>query len=144
MSTDGGDQTEPIHVHTDGASRGNPGPASCAYVLSTPDGSVLDTGGDYLGRATNNEAEYRAVILALERVVDHGGAVAVHSDSQLLVNQVNGDWRVSADNLRPLHRSVSELAERIGEVTFEERRRGDATIQVADALCNDILDEHLG
>lgn len=130
-----------MHVYTDGASRGNPGAAACAYVFATPRGSVIRTEGAYIGDATNNRAEYEAVKLALEDAAGvHGGPVTVHSDSQLVVNQITGEWRVKSANLQPLYDDVTALRGRYDDLEFRHVPRENAHVAQADAHCNDILD----
>ena len=89
-----------VHVYCDGASRGNPGPSAIGWVLVSDDG-IVSEGGERIGRATNNRAEYEALVCALERARDSGFDVAeVRSDSQLVVRQVTGTWDVNDPDLR--------------------------------------------
>ena len=94
-------------VHVDGGARGNPGPAGIAAVVSAPDGAVLDEAGSYIGEATNNVAEYRAVLLGLELAERLGAReVEVVNDSELVARQIGGQYKVKHDGLRPLHREA--------------------------------------
>jgi ribonuclease HI len=129
-----------VHVaHIDGASRGNPGPASYAVVLCGPDGRTEWEMGKYLGRSTNNVAEYHALITALDYARAQGIArLLVRSDSELLVRQVQGRYRVKSPDLRPLHERAQKLARSLSFFTIEhvprERNRE------ADKLANLALD----
>lgn len=135
------DPGDAMYVYTDGASRGNPGAAACAYVFATPDGTVLGTDGTYLGETTNNRAEYEAVKLALVNAGDvHGGAIRLHSDSQLVINQLTGEWRVKSPNLKPLYDDVLALSDRYDDLALRHVPRGNAGVERADAHCNEILD----
>lgn len=131
-----------IDIYSDGASRGNPGPASYAFVF-VADGEIVDEDAEYIGRATNNQAEYHAVINALEHALEQGVTrVRFHSDSQLLVKQLNGDWRVKDAELRKLYGEVQELLEHFESMTFTHLPRENEYIAEADRLCNETLDDH--
>jgi ribonuclease HI len=133
-----------LHIHTDGASRGNPGAAAYAFVIRRPDGEVIEE-ADCLGRMTNNQAEYTALVRALERALGLGAehGLSIHSDSELMVKQMRGEYRVKNEELRDLYEQARELAGRFrGRVTFQHVRRGDNTR--ADALCNEALDGKRG
>jgi ribonuclease HI len=122
-------------IHCDGAARGNPGPAGSGAYLTTPDGEVVDELAKGLGETTNNVAEYTAAIIGLERAKELGAReVLLRSDSQLLINQLNGVYRVKTPHLQPLHRQVRELARSFDHVTFEHVRR-EANVD-ADRLAN--------
>lgn len=111
-------------IHCDGAARGNPGPAGSGAFLTTPSGEVIDEIAVGLGETTNNVAEYTAAILGLERAQELGAReVLLRSDSQLLINQLNGVYRVKTAHLQPLHRRIRELAGTFERVTFEHVRR---------------------
>lgn len=128
-------------VFTDGAARGNPGPASWAYVLMKND-KVLYEGKGVLGKTTNNVAEYTAIIKALENANDYGiGSIDVVSDSQLAINQLNRVWKVKKEHLRPLFARVMAMVERFEAVNFIHSPRGTKMIQRADMLANQALDE---
>jgi probable phosphoglycerate mutase len=124
---------------TDGGARGNPGPAAYAFVLEAEDGTVLDARGEAIGIATNNVAEYRALVAGLERAVEAGVAqLTVISDSELVVRQMRGEYRVKNRGLQPLFLEASRLARRIGTVTYEAVRREHN--ELADRLVNEALD----
>jgi ribonuclease HI len=126
-------------VSCDGAARGNPGPAGAGAQLTTPDGVVVGEIARGLGEATNNVAEYTAAILGLERAAELGAdEVTLRSDSQLLVNQLTGRYRVRTDHLVPLHRRLRELARGFRTVQFEHVPRERNT--EADRLANQGVD----
>jgi ribonuclease HI len=124
-------------VHVDGGARGNPGPAAAACVISTPAGEVLDEHAELLGRATNNVAEYRALLLGLRRARELGaGEVQIIGDSELIAKQVRGVYKVKHEAMRPLHReAMAALAafERwsIRTVPREQNARADALVNAA-------------
>ena len=126
-------------VHVDGGARGNPGPAAAAAVVSTPDGDVLDEAHEVLGVATNNVAEYRGLLLGLERARALGATeVEVVNDSELVAKQVNGVYKVKHPDMRPLHaRAATALA---GFDRWTVRSVPRAQNAAADALVNAALD----
>jgi ribonuclease HI len=124
---------------TDGGSRGNPGPAAYAFVLEAEDGTVLDARGMQIGVATNNVAEYSALVAGLREAVERGvGDLDVRSDSELMVKQMRGEYRVKNRDLRALFLDASRLARELGTVTFTHVRREHN--ELADRLVNDALD----
>ncbi len=126
-------------IHIDGAARGNPGPAAFAFVISHNGDAVLEEKG-YLGETTNNVAEYTALIRGLQKAAQLGAeAVEVRSDSQLLVRQMNGEYKVKHENLLPLHREATRLAGRFRSVDIRHVYREEN--KEADRLCNEALDE---
>jgi probable phosphoglycerate mutase len=126
-------------LSTDGGARGNPGPAAYAYVLETQDGTVLDARGETIGVATNNVAEYRGLVAGLERALELGvSELTVISDSELVVKQMRGEYKVKNAALRELSLLASDLAREIGEVTYEAVRREHN--ELADRLVNEALD----
>ena len=126
-------------LYTDGGSRGNPGPAAYAFVLEAEDGTVLDARGETIGVATNNVAEYSALVAGLERAVDVGvDALEVISDSELLVKQMRGEYKVKNRVLQELFLDASRLARRIRRVTYTAVRREHN--ELADSLVNEALD----
>ena len=129
-------------VACDGASRGNPGPAGAGAYITGPDGAVLAEVAEGLGETTNNVAEYTAVIRGLERALELGATdVLLRSDSQLLINQLTGRYRVKTPHLQPLHRRVRELGARFETIEYEHVRRERNT--EADRLANLGVDEYL-
>jgi ribonuclease HI len=126
-------------LSTDGGARGNPGPAAFGYVLETDDGTVLEARGQRIGVATNNVAEYRALVAGLEAALDRGVTrLEVVSDSELLVKQMRGEYKVKNTALRALHDAAAELERELGEVTYTAVRREHN--ELADQLVNEALD----
>ncbi len=128
-----------VVVHVDGGSRGNPGPAAAAAVISTPEGDVLDEAAVALGRATNNVAEYYGLLLGLERAKALGATeVEVVNDSELVAHQVNGRYRVKSPELQGLH--AEALAALRGFDRWRVSPVPRAHNAAADALVNQALD----
>jgi probable phosphoglycerate mutase len=126
-------------LSTDGGARGNPGPAAFAYVLETDDGTVLDARGEAIGVATNNVAEYRALVEGLRSAVERGvDELEVVSDSELIVKQMRGEYRIKNEALRALALEAGALARRVGRVTYTAVRREHN--ELADRLVNEALD----
>jgi len=126
-------------LSTDGGARGNPGPAAYGYVLETDDGTVLDARGETIGVATNNVAEYRALLAGLESALERGvDELEVVSDSELLVNQMRGDYKVKSPNLRELVDDAQALAQRFARIRYTAVRREHN--ELADRLVNEALD----
>jgi len=124
---------------TDGGARGNPGPAAFAYVLETDDGTVLDARAEAIGIATNNVAEYSALVAGLARAVEAGvRELEVRSDSELMVKQMRGEYRVKNRDLQSLFLDASRAAREIGQVTYVHVRREHN--ELADRLVNEALD----
>jgi ribonuclease HI len=126
-------------LFTDGGARGNPGPAAYGFVLEAEDGTVLAAEGEAIGTATNNVAEYSGLIAGLRRALDLQLAdVEVVSDSELMVKQMRGEYRVKNEALRSLFVEANQLARRLGAVEFRHVRRADN--ELADRLVNEALD----
>ena len=126
-------------LSTDGGARGNPGPAAYGYVLEAEDGHVLDARGEAIGVATNNVAEYRVLLAGLASALERGVTeLEVVSDSELLVNQMKGDYKVKNETLRDLVDEATGLAGRLGKVAYTAVRREHN--ELADRLVNDALD----
>ena len=126
-------------LSTDGGSRGNPGPAAYGYVLEALDGTVLDARGEAIGVATNNVAEYRALLAGLAAAAERGvEEIEVVSDSELLVKQMRGEYKVKNETLRELVDEAESLARRLGRVRYTAVRREHN--ELADRLVNDALD----
>jgi tryptophan 2,3-dioxygenase len=128
-----------VVVHVDGGARGNPGPAAAAAVVSAPDGRVLDEAAVTLGHATNNVAEYRGLLLGLERAAALGAdAIEVVNDSELVAKQVNGAYKVKNAELKPLH---AQALEQLGAfASWSIRSVPRVQNAAADALVNQALD----
>ncbi len=126
-------------LSTDGGARGNPGPAAFAYVLEADDGTVLAAHGETIGVATNNVAEYRALVAGLEKAAEVGvDELEVVSDSELLVKQMRGEYRVKNEALRELSDDAGRLARKVGRVRYTAVRREHN--ELADRLVNEALD----
>jgi probable phosphoglycerate mutase len=129
-----------IVAYIDGGARGNPGPAGFGVRIEQEDGTLVEEFCESIGVATNNVAEYRGLIAALEWARAHRHrAVLVRSDSLLLVQQMRGRYKVKHPGLRPLHATASLVAHEIGRVTFEHVRR-ESNVH-ADRLANAAMDE---
>ena len=126
-------------LFTDGGARGNPGPAAYAFVLEAEDDTVLDSDGRTIGVATNNVAEYRALVAGLERAAELGiDELEVVSDSELLVKQMRGEYKVKNEALRDLNDQAAGLATRFQRVVYTAVRREHN--ELADRLVNEALD----
>ena len=126
-------------LFTDGGARGNPGPAAYAFVIEAEDDTVLASDGQPIGVATNNVAEYRALVAGLERAAELGiDELEVVSDSELLVKQMRGEYRVKNEVLKDLNRQAAGLATRFRRVVYTAVRREHN--ELADRLVNEALD----
>jgi ribonuclease HI len=126
-------------LFTDGGARGNPGPAASAFVLEAEDGTVIDSHGEAIGVATNNVAEYRALLAGLRRALELGvDELEVVSDSELLVKQMRGEYRVKNEALRGLSLEAAALGRDVGQVVYTHVRREHN--ELADRLVNEALD----
>lgn len=136
-------QVEHAVLWTDGAARGNPGPAGIGAILKSPSGEVLYTGSEFLGHTTNNVAEYKAVLLGLAGALAQGvQAIEVRADSELLIKQLKGEYRVKSPGLRPLFEEARRLISRFTSVKLTHIRRelnGEA-----DRLANQGIDRGRG
>ena len=129
-------------IFSDGGARGNPGPAAIGFVVLSDKGQVLMAKSRYLGSRTNNQAEYEALIAALESAVAlHAEEVICHLDSELVVKQVTGEYSVKHSELRKFWRKVQELNKCFKKASFISVPRTNVQIQKADALVNEALDE---
>jgi len=126
-------------LSTDGGARGNPGPAAYGYVLEDEDGTVLAAHGERIGVATNNVAEYSGLIAGLEKAAELGvDEVDVVSDSELMVKQMTGEYRIKNEALQDLAADARRAARRIGKVSYRAVRREHN--ELADRLVNEALD----
>ena len=129
-----------LHIHIDGASRGNPGEAGFGVYVSRPDGTEVAGLYGYLGRATNNVAEYQALLHALRYALAQGvRRVRLYSDSELVVRQMDGTYRVKHPDMVPLHREARALFRKFAEAQLAHVRREQN--READRLANRALDE---
>jgi ribonuclease HI len=132
--------SDAIVAYIDGGARGNPGPAGYGVRVEQPDGTLIEEFGEAIGIATNNVAEYRGLLAALEWAKEHGHRrVHVRSDSLLLVQQMLGRFKVKHPGLQPLYAKARLLAHEIGRVTFEHV--GRAKNADADRLANAAMDD---
>ncbi len=132
-----------LHTYTDGGARGNPGPAAIGVVVKNTDGDIIATHKEYIGEATNNQAEYRALIKALEMAREAGAEeVVCHLDSELVVKQLKREYKVKNENIAQLFVLAWNLSTGFRKVTFTHVRR--EYNKEADALVNEALDEELG
>ena len=134
--------TRDLTIYCDGGARGNPGPAASAFVASERGGNVIHSQGEYLGEATNNVAEYRALVMALEWLVtqDFDNAV-IKLDSELVVKQTNGLYKVKSPSISGLALQVKNLKSRLrSKVNFVHIPRGQNFL--ADTLVNKALDQN--
>jgi ribonuclease HI len=128
-----------ILLYTDGASRGNPGPAAIGVVLADTSGKVIEAFGEAIGTTTNNKAEYRALLRGLERATHHATEIEIRTDSELMARQLKGTYKVRAEHLKPLYDQAQRALKKFKRATIaiiprELNRR-------ADALANLALDE---
>jgi len=131
---------EVAKLYTDGGSRGNPGPSAAAFVICNLDDSVVEKSGIYLGDTTNNRAEYQALRLGVERAKEIGiQTLSVFMDSQLVVNQINGSYKVKNPDLAPVHQEVIALSKLFKEITFTYIPR--ELNKLADKEVNRVLDQ---
>ena len=130
-------------LRCDGGSRGNPGPGAYGFVLTDAEGAEREARGEFLGTVTNNVAEYRALIAGLEAAARHGAlSVRVVMDSELVIRQMTGEYRVKNEGLKPLHAEARRKAAVFTELAY--RSVGRADNERADRLVNEALDKVLG
>jgi len=126
-------------LYTDGGARGNPGPAAYGFVLEADDGTVLAAEAEVIGEATNNVAEYSGLIAGLRRAIElHVRSLEVVSDSELMVKQMRGEYRVKNEALRGLSVEAASLARQLTSVEYRHVKR--AHNELADRLVNEALD----
>jgi ribonuclease HI len=126
-------------VHVDGGARGNPGPAAIGVVVTTPEGEVVRAMGTTIGEATNNVAEYRALLHGIEVARELGASeLEIYGDSELVVKQVRGEYKVKDAGLKPLHAEARSALAEVGSWSFDHVRRENNAD--ADLLVNQALD----
>ena len=126
-------------VNVDGGSRGNPGPAAVGVVVATPEGELVAEVGETIGAVTNNVAEYRALLRGIELAREHGATgLEIYGDSELVVKQVRGEYRVKDAGLKPLHAEARAALAQVESWSFDHVRREDNAR--ADELVNEALD----
>jgi ribonuclease HI len=130
-----------VRVNVDGGSRGNPGPAAIAAVVQDGNGEIVEERSEAIGTATNNVAEYRALLLGIERAAALGARrLELIGDSELIVRQVNGEYKVKDDALRELHRQVHDALQGFEKWSIRHVRRDENA--EADRLVNETLDRN--
>jgi len=128
-----------VRLFTDGGARGNPGPAAFGFVLEAENGDLLASEGEAIGVATNNVAEYRGLIAGLERAIaNEVRELEVVSDSELMVKQMRGEYRVKNEGLQELHAQARKLAGHFDAIEYRHVRRAEN--ELADKLVNQVLD----
>lgn len=133
------EDAEKLVVNVDGGARGNPGPAAIAAVVRSPAGAVLEEHGERIGRATNNVAEYRALLLGIERAAALGAReIELVGDSELIVKQVKGEYKVKDATMRELHAQVVKALRDFERWSIRHVRREQNA--EADRLVNEVLD----
>jgi ribonuclease HI len=127
-----------VLVYCDGGSRGNPGPSALGVVIKTTKGKIIEEIGEFLGEQTNNYAEYMAVVKAMEYIKEKGiKSAEFYLDSQLVVRQLNGEYKIKSDNIKHLNQRVNQLRSDV-DVSFEHVYRENN--KEADAVVNQVLD----
>ena len=131
-----------LMIFSDGGSRGNPGPAAIAFLILSENWQLLRASSSYIGVHTNNQAEYQALIAALESATTlNAEEVTCHLDSELVTKQLPGEYTVKNAELRQKWTKVQELKKHFKQVTFKNVPRTNSQIQQADKLVNQTLDE---
>ncbi|MHA1214852.1 MAG: ribonuclease HI family protein [Candidatus Hodarchaeales archaeon] len=131
-----------IEIYTDGASRGNPGLSASAFIF-VRDNEIQYKSCKVIGTKTNNEAEYQAIILALQEAIKQSiRNIEVYSDSRLVIKQLNGEFRANKRHLQLLKNKIQSLSEKFASVKFVHVPRSNGWISKADELCNDCLNDH--
>jgi ribonuclease HI len=130
---------------SDGGARGNPGPAAIAFVIQSETGQTLKTSSRYVGVCTNNQAEYRALLAALETAEAlKAETITCHLDSELVVKQLTGEYRVKDKELKQLWQTVQEFKKNFDKIEFVNVPRTHSIIREVDKLVNLTLDEEIG
>jgi ribonuclease HI len=135
----GNNPIETLQINVDGASRGNPGPSAAGVALRDEEGTIIDAFGRPLGECTNNVAEYRALVIALERAAEFGAKrVEVFTDSQLMEKQMKGEYRVKNSGIIPLYEKARSLSGKFEDFRITHVKRAENAY--ADSLANEALD----
>lgn len=130
-----------LKIYTDGASRGNPGPAACSYCMKDENDRIIESSVFFLGHTTNNVAEYTAVIKALTKASEYThDELMIFSDSELVIRQITGVYRINKPHLKILYDEVQSLATHFSHITWENVPRGNPDVANCDRLCNEELD----
>ena len=132
-----------IYIYSDGGARGNPGPAACGVVVCDEEDHVVVEHKEFLGKNTNNVAEYTGMIRGLEIARDFTkGEVVCVSDSELMIKQLHGEYKVKAEHLKPLFDELQGLTKSFAKVTFRHEKRSYPRVSHADRLVNEALDNN--
>ena len=132
-----------VIIYTDGAARGNPGPAGAGWVISDPKGDPLAENKKYLGELTNNQAEYQALLLAIQEAQKMGAKkLALHADSELMVRQIKGEYKVKNEGLKPLFKEALLILSKFEgySIAYIPREKN----AMADQLANEAIDDYFG
>ena len=135
---------ERLFVYSDGGARGNPGPSAIGIVLVNEKEEIIETHKEYIGIGTNNQAEYKAIIKALQIAKKYSNKLHCYSDSELMIKQLLGEYKVRQSHLQELFQEVEKQEKNYQEVTYSHVRRENEFIQKADKLVNQALDEKNG
>ncbi|MCX6779227.1 MAG: ribonuclease HI family protein [Candidatus Magasanikbacteria bacterium] len=131
-----------LFIFTDGGARGNPGPAAAGIVIKDAQNKVVATFGEYLGETTNNQAEYRALVLALKKAEEIGGTeLQCFADSELMVKQLNHEYKMKNQELAPLYLKIHNLSLSFKKISFKHIPREKN--KEADKLVNEVLDNQI-
>jgi len=130
-----------LFVYSDGGARGNPGKAAIGIIFLDENERIIEKHKEYIGIKTNNEAEYLAIIKALEIAKKYAKKVHIHSDSELVVRQLNGEYKVKKKELKELFEQVEKIEKEFEEVSYQNVKRENEFIQQADKLVNEALDK---
>ncbi len=134
-------EMQPLLLYTDGASRGNPGPAAIAYSIYDQSGELIEEGARCIGRHTNNEAEYEALLWGLQKITERRcTAVRAFSDSELVVRQVGGEYKAKDRRMEIYVERVRKFKEIFGSFQLESLPRENERMRLVDGLVNDALD----
>lgn len=132
-----------IYVYTDGGSRGNPGPGAIGILILGEGKKIVYRDAEYIGETTNNRAEYTALIEALKKAKRYSdGEVNCFSDSELMVKQLQGKYKVKSYHLRKLYKKIKELEKNFRKVNYNHVKREDRKIALVDKLLNQVLDKN--
>jgi ribonuclease HI len=133
-------KTDTLKIYTDGAARGNPGPAASAFIFVSSN-KVVGKAVDFIGTATNNTAEYHAIIIALRAAQKiHKGPIQIYTDSNLAVNQITNKWKINQPHLYEYVKEIHQLMNNFQKVEIYHVKRNNTYIQKCDKLCNERLD----
>ena len=131
-----------LRIYTDGGARGNPGPAAIGVVVCKEDDEIIFTHHDTIGHATNNTAEYCALIAGLELAKRfQAGEVECYTDSMLMMNQLAGNYKIKAEHIRTLWERAKQIAKSFKSVSYHHQGREERLLREADKLVNEALDE---